>query len=29
VVTSVEMEAPGAFDVSGADACLLSLKKSA
>ncbi|HET9624454.1 MAG TPA: peroxiredoxin [Kofleriaceae bacterium] len=28
-VTSVEMEAPGAFEVSGADACLLGLKKSA
>jgi len=27
VVTSIEMEAPGKFDVSGADACLLTLKK--
>lgn len=26
VVTKVEMEAPGKFEVSGADACLLSLK---
>jgi peroxiredoxin (alkyl hydroperoxide reductase subunit C) len=26
-VTSVEMEAPGKFDVSSAEACLLSLKK--
>ena len=29
VVTSVEMEAPGAFEVSGAVACLTNLKKSA
>jgi peroxiredoxin (alkyl hydroperoxide reductase subunit C) len=29
VVTSVEMEAPGKFEVSGADACLIGLKKSA
>jgi len=27
VVTAVEMEAPGKFDVSSADACLLGLKK--
>jgi peroxiredoxin len=27
VVTSVEMEAPGKFEVSGADACLIGLKK--
>lgn len=27
VVTSVEMEAPGKFEVSSADACLLGLKK--
>ena len=27
VVTSVEMEAPGKFDVSSADACLIGLKK--
>ena len=27
VVTSIEMEAPGKFEVSSADACLLSLKK--
>ena len=27
VVTSVEMEAPGQFEVSGADACLIGLKK--
>jgi peroxiredoxin len=27
VVTSVEMEAPGKFDVSGAEHCLLNLKK--
>ena len=27
VVTSVEMEAPGKFDVSSADACLLGFKK--
>jgi len=26
-VTSVEMEAPGKFEVSGADACLIGLKK--
>lgn len=27
VVTAVDMEAPGKFEVSGADACLLGLKK--
>jgi peroxiredoxin len=27
VVTSVEMEAPGKFEVSSADACLINLKK--
>jgi len=29
VVTSVEIEAPGKFEVSSADACLIGLKKSA
>jgi peroxiredoxin len=29
VVTSIEMEAPGKFEVSSAESCLLGLKKSA
>ena len=27
VVTSIEMEAPGKFEVSSAEACLIGLKK--